>query len=91
MPSDSAFIQHLSAVPDTEGVMTPVPSSAPYPAAPVCRAEVSVSPGSLRALGDMADHLPYIGIFMVLLALSVAILRIGRAFSLRLNASHKPD
>jgi hypothetical protein len=89
MPSESEFIQHPVAVPDAEWVATPSP--APHPAAPVCRAEVSLSPGSLKALGDMADHLPYIGIFLVLLALSVAIARIGRAFALSLNRSHKPD
>ena len=55
--------------------------SAPAPApAPACRAEISLSPASIRALGDLTDHLPAVGLFLMLLVLSVVMVRLGRVF-----------
>lgn len=56
--------------------------SAPVPP-PACRAEISLSPASIRALGDLTDHLPAAGFFLMLLALSAVMLRLGRVFNTR--------
>lgn len=53
--------------------------SAPAPE-PACRAEISLSPASIRALGDLTDHLPAVGLFLMLLVLSVVMVRLGRVF-----------
>lgn len=54
--------------------------SGPLPP-PSCRAEISLSPESIRAAGDLADHLPAAGLFVMLLTLSVVIVRLGRVFA----------
>ncbi|MGE9553648.1 hypothetical protein ACQPT2_21225 [Erwinia amylovora] len=53
----------------------PVPASPP-----VCRAEISLSPDSLSAAGALAGRLPDAGLFVLLLAMSVAIVRMARVF-----------
>ncbi|MBP2200581.1 hypothetical protein [Pantoea cypripedii] len=54
--------------------------SGPLPS-PSCRAEIPLSPDSIRAAGDLADHLPAAGLFVMLLTLSVVIVRLGRVFA----------
>lgn len=67
---------------NAEPVAHPVWSSPAPP--PACRAEISLSPASIRALGDLTDHLPAAGLFLMLLALSAVMIRLGRVFNARL-------
>lgn len=74
-PADLPMVLH--AEPVIQGVW-----SAPAPP-PACRAEISLSPASFRALGDLTDHLPAVGLFLMLLALSAVMIRLGRVFTVR--------
>ncbi|MDE1188828.1 MAG: hypothetical protein PW844_20575 [Pantoea sp.] len=44
----------------------------------VCRAEIGLSPDSIRALGNLADHLPAAGMFLLLMTMSIVLIRVGR-------------
>lgn len=78
-PADLPVVLH--AEPVIQGVWSaPAP---PPPHGPECRAEISLSPASLRALGDLTDHLPAVGLFLMLLALSAVMIRLGRVFTAR--------
>ncbi|HAU5565823.1 TPA: hypothetical protein JD264_18700 [Serratia fonticola] len=68
-----------STQPEAEPSAHPVWSAPAQP--PACRAEISLSPAGIRALGDLTDHLPAAGLFLVLLALTVVIVREGRVFT----------
>lgn len=74
-PADLPMVLH--AEPVIQGVW-----SAPIPP-PACRVEISLSPASLRALGDLTHHLPAVGLFLMLLALSAVMIRVGRVFTAR--------
>jgi hypothetical protein len=44
----------------------------------VCRAEIGLSPDGINAFSQLTGHLPAVGLFVVLLALAIVILRTGR-------------
>ncbi len=87
---DQILASHL-----TEPVMHAEPIKwieGPIPASPpLCRAEISLSPESLSAVGSMADHLPAVGGLVLLLSLSVVIVRIGRWFVSTYSSRREPD
>lgn len=71
--SDSSPAQLHTEIPQAVWSVSPAP--------PACRAELSLSPESIRAAGDLAEHLPAAGLFVMLLTLSVVIVRLGRVFA----------
>ncbi|PXW51449.1 hypothetical protein DFO55_11819 [Grimontella sp. AG753] len=62
--------------PDDEALLRPVPAA--FSQTPVCRTETGISPDGINAFSQLIGHLPAVGLFVVLLALAIVILRTGR-------------
>lgn len=68
--------QTVMKPPDGGALLRPVPAE--FSQTPVCRAEIGLSPDGINAFSQLMGHLPAAGLFVVLLALAIVILRTGR-------------
>lgn len=73
--------------PDDEAPLRPVPTA--FSQTPVCRAEIGLSPEGINAFSKLTEHLPAVGLFVVLLALAIVILRTGRVVAGRLKTADR--